>query len=307
MAYEIPNYDEYVKKAVKWAKEHHKSYIGQKRVKKLFPELGFAATLRVSATASYLLRNNMSPDGNDPKYIRQTKVISNNRGPIDLKVGILADTHIGSKAAMLDELHEFYDIAKSEGVKIFLHAGDVVDGNKVYKGQEYEQNAISFDEQLELAAERYPQDKHIKTYFIMGNHDYSFYQNQGVDFGRHLSSRRPDLIYLGAHSAEVEIDGIKFFLWHGAKGRAYAISYRLQKRIEEFPGDSKPHILIAGHYHQLGYIKYRDIHAFHAGSFQWETALSERLGVQPQIGGWILHIQGNDGKIEKLDLRLITF
>ena len=66
-----------------------------------------------------------------------------------IKFGVISDTHIGSKYGDLVHLKEFYKTAKESGAKFVLHAGDIVDGEGVYRGQDYEIYAHGFDEQLQ--------------------------------------------------------------------------------------------------------------------------------------------------------------
>ena len=56
------------------------------------------------------------------------------------KIGIVADSHLGSTCQQITLLHEAYKIMKGAGVRRVLHAGDLVEGNgKQFKFKERNQ------------------------------------------------------------------------------------------------------------------------------------------------------------------------
>lgn len=69
---------------------------------------------------------------------RAPQVIESNSVTSKFKFAVVSDTHIGSKLARLDELHTFYDICREKKIKDIIHAGDIVDGNKMFFGHEAE-------------------------------------------------------------------------------------------------------------------------------------------------------------------------
>ena len=127
-------------------------------------------------------------------------------------------------------------------------------------------------------------------------HDLSWWKRSGVDIGVLISAKRKDMVYLGQYSGEVVLSGIRIRLIHPDGGGAYAISYKMQKLIEQIPSGRKPHIFIAGHYHTALYFFYRNIHAFQAGCFEGQTTFLLRKGLNPAIGGWIIDVETNKDK-----------
>jgi hypothetical protein len=98
--------------------------------------------------------------------------------------------------------------------------------------------------------------------------------------------------YLGDYLAYVHIDGIKVALMHGAGGVAYSRSYKLQKIIEQFAPEHKPHMLFVGHWHVQNHIPaFRNVEGFMMGAFQSSTPFLTRLGLTPNIGGIIIEIR----------------
>jgi len=211
------------------------------------------------------------------------------------KIGIIADTHIGSTCQQITFLHEAYKIMKVEGVKKVLHAGDLTEGNgKQFKGQMYEMFLHGADSMVDYIIKNYPQIKGITTYIIGGSHDYSFYKEDGTDVIKRIAEKRPDIKYLGMFGAFLQLGRISTYLMHGSGGVAYARSYRMQKIIEQFPPEKKPHILFLGHYHVECHLPtYRNVAGFQLPCFQTQTNYLMAKGLFPEIGFLILEITPN--------------
>lgn len=225
------------------------------------------------------------------------RIIKSHSDSNTLIFAVVSDTHFCSTEERVNELHTFYNLCVEKGIKTFVHAGDIVAGWGIYRGQENEVHTFGAQNQAEYVIKHYPKIKDVKTYFCTGNHDLSWWIRSGIDVGEIIAHERPDMIYLGQYAGELEINGIKISLLHPDKGGAYAISYNLQKIVEQIPSGRKPHILIAGHYHTSLYFFYRLIHCFQAGCFEGQTSFLLRKGINPVIGGWIVKVNiANDKK-----------
>jgi hypothetical protein len=144
---------------------------------------------------------------------------------------------------------------------------------------------------VKYAVEAYPKVPRITTYVIGGSHDYSYYKDVGMDILKEIASKRPDIKYLGTSGANINLGGLKIYLMHGEGGVAYARSYRIQKIIEQFPADTKPHILLLGHYHVTCELPwYRNVAAFQLPCFQAQTQYLKAKGLNPDIGYLILEV-----------------
>lgn len=99
------------------------------------------------------------------------------------KVIIISDTHLGGIYGNYDLVYDVYDFALKSGIKYILHAGDIIEG---YANDKIE-SPIAYDQVRELQ-EKYPKTDEIKTYYILGNHDYmSMVSNQkNVIYEPHL-------------------------------------------------------------------------------------------------------------------------
>lgn len=223
------------------------------------------------------------------------KVLKQNISDKVFTFGVVSDTHLCSTHEKLNELWTFYEICRKEGIKTIVHCGDLIAGWGIYKGQENEVHTFGVDNQVEYVIKHYPKVEGITTYFITGNHCLSWLERSGVDIGVLVEKARDDMVYLGQYQGDVDMRGVIVRLFHGG-GNAYAISYKLQKVLEQIPSGDKPHIFISGHYHTSLYFFYRLIHAFQAGCFESQTLYLIRKGINPTIGGWTIKVRVGEDK-----------
>ncbi len=157
-----------------------------------------------------------------------------------IRFGLLSDTQLGSRYENLDLLQDAYGIFRREGIRIVYHSGDLIDGEKMYRGHEYELHTHGADAQVQYCVDNYPEQEGIETYFILGNHDASFWQNAGIDIGWQIDQKRADMHYIGMDEADVTLSSdsgdIILRLYHPRKGTAYAVSYQIQKYMESLTG-----------------------------------------------------------------------
>lgn len=218
------------------------------------------------------------------------KVLTRYFSDKEFKFGVVSDTHLCSIHEKLDELHTFYAICKKVGCEFILHAGDMVEGSgRIYRGQLSEINVYGALRQAEYAVKNYPSG--MTTYFIAGNHDMSFFNENGVDVCKIISEKRKDLIYLGQYQADIILGGVKFRLMHHDKAPAYALSYPGQKIAEQIASGDKPHILLLGHLHSAFSFWYRLMNILSCGAFQGQTPFLMRKGINPAVGGWICTVR----------------
>lgn len=228
------------------------------------------------------------------------------RGEV-VKIGVVSDTHLCSRHQQLTHLKTIYRRFKEEGIQIVLHAGDLVEGIRMYRGWELEVLHHGADEQAAYAYREYPREEGITTYLIAGNHDGSFVTNAGVNVVQRVCEARRDMVFLGNYGAYLDLPGgMRAYLHHGAGGVAYSRSYKIQRAVENFSPGEKPKLYISGHYHiAVTLPDYRNCFAMHPGAFQSQTEFLRRLGVAPDVGGWILEYRTNPGA-ERFDLAEIT-
>jgi hypothetical protein len=209
------------------------------------------------------------------------------------RCAVVCCTHFGSKDQQLTHLREFVTYAESIGVEDFWHAGDAVNGSDhMHLDMPYQNFKHGSSAQANYMAEVLPKPKSGRWLYILGNHEESFIKGDGFDVGDHVAERRPDLEYLGRRAASVQIGPIRMYIMHGGGGNAYARSYKLQKRIEQFSDETRPHVLLMGNYHTACHLpQYQNCEGFLLGCFQRQTPFEKGLGLNPVIGGLILEME----------------
>lgn len=220
-----------------------------------------------------------------------------------VKIGVVGDTHLSSLYANLDLLQAAYRVFKRESVDAVYVPGDLSDGEKMYKGHEYELYAHGHDAQCKEIVERWPCHKDLTTYFITGNHDHAFWRNAGVNIGKSIAEKRDDLIYLGMDQQDIKLGSLTMRLVHPARGTAYAISYHPQKYIESLTGGKKPHIVLMGHYHKQEDIFYRNVQLFQTGTTQSQTPYMARNNLAAIMGFWVIDIHQNERGLGSIQQR----
>lgn len=218
--------------------------------------------------------------------------------------GVVSDTHLCSTHHAGDELELAYDMFEREGVTDVLHAGDLVSGRGIFRGQEQEVVAFTLDDQVEYAVTHYPSRDGIRTRLIGGNHDLEGDAAKvGFDLAAAVSARRDDLDYLGPFSAWLGVgDDPETAPWvhllHGRGGMSYAYSYKAQKLVDGYPAGRKPSLLICGHWHVRGAFEARSVEVLFPGCFEWQSRFMQRLGLQPAVGFHLLELRfGDDGSL----------
>lgn len=211
-----------------------------------------------------------------------------------IKFAVFGDTQIGSLYSCPENCEAFLSRAADEGCRLALHTGDVLDGWKVYRGQEFELADIGMEKQLDrLAKLKTPEGLSVK--FITGNHDLSFKSLAGAEMGK-LIEERTGWKHIGDESAIARLqtaEGAKYDvgLYHLGGGTAYAVSYKIQKHIESLEGGRKPQMALYGHFHKADWLPaYRNVSAMQTGAFQWQTPFMQRMASASHVGGWIISV-----------------
>jgi len=217
-----------------------------------------------------------------------------------VRFGIVSDTHLGHKHQQLTHLRSFYEMAREWGAEFMLHGGDAVDGQNMHRDQQFELFRHGVDAQAKYAIENLPvlrnkRGKALPTYMIGGNHDGSGWNDVGANVLGQVADNRDDITFLGAPTAVFRHGPLRIMLMHPDGGVSYARSYKLQKIVEGFEADSKPHLLLCGHWHVAAHIpNLRGVEAFAVPCFQSQTAFLRRKGLQPVVGGVLFEAEYNE-------------
>jgi hypothetical protein len=221
-----------------------------------------------------------------------------------VRLGLVADTHLGCQEARLDVLHAQYDLFEREGIRHVLHAGNLVDGfiPKINAASVF---VLTPDDQAQYAIDNYPARRGIVTHFITGDDHEGWWIKQGLNWGvllKHMANAqgRADLDYIGHVEADVEIKCphakknpiIK--VQHPGGGSCYARSYAPQRTVESFTGGEKPDILIQGHYHVSGYWNERNVHTITLPGMEDQTIFARKKRLRMEVGAALLEFKVNE-------------
>jgi predicted phosphodiesterase len=210
------------------------------------------------------------------------------------KFGYVTDTHLGSLYADKALLDYAYDVFEKEGAQTVYHSGDLVDGQKMFRGQEYELEVVGSDAQVALVCDVYPKKPGITTYFITGNHDRSFWKDGGNDIGYKIAKERKDMVYLGHQESDIGIGSgdaqATIRLFHPDGGSAYAISYISQRYIAELPSGTKPDLCLLGHFHKAEKLFYRGVCVIQGGTLQNQTPYMRGKKISAAMGFWLVEV-----------------
>lgn len=272
---------------------------------------------RVTRYLELLQRNNGIAPVNRETFLQESNIFEANSVDLDIEpnkqitFGLIGDTHFNSKYVQLTYLNDFYDICTSQGITDVYHVGDVDEGEQMRPGHAYENYRQGADDHISEIVKNYPYREGITTHFITGNHDASFRKSCGLDIGKQITTKRPDMNYLGRDVANINITNkITMQLRHPWLGSAYALSYRPQKIVESMEAAclDKPDILCIGHYHKIEYLFYHGVHVFQTGCFQSATPFITGKGISVSMGGWIVTVEtDSEGNLKTITPKAVVY
>ncbi len=194
------------------------------------------ATLGRSGELLYLGNDSVSLDPEDFKIPIKDK---------EIKIGIIADTILGSKYQQMSALYKAFQIAEYENVDFMIHLG-------VTAGMPTPRNSDDFFlltpwQQVDYVVRNYPKSKKFKTRFISGFHDMQW-RKKGINILSEICKKRFDLVYRGDYQSDfllrrVSEEGKQWpilkAVHHGGNNTPYAKSYSLQGYAENLTQDVK--------------------------------------------------------------------
>jgi len=224
------------------------------------------------------------------------------------RFGVVSDTHLCSRYQQLSALWDFYRLCKRRKIEVVFHCGDLTDGEKIYRGHEYELFVHGADGQTDYTVAHYPRIEGIRTEVIAGNHDCSFLATAGYNVAAAICRQREDMTYLGDYLAFVDVENIRIALMHGHGGVAYARSYKVQRICEQLSPEHKPNLLLLGHFHVPNITPgYRNIEAVQMSCFQAQTPYEATRGLMPWIAGLIVELRTDEGGLAAITYEWIPF
>lgn len=235
----------------------------------------------------------------------------------EARIGIVSDSHFGSLWERLDLVKKAYTIMHRQGIKTVLHAGDLMEGTGMRKGHEFELALVGSDKQEAHVRDEWPEYKGMKTHFILGRHDLSFYKNTGHNPGEAI--QRDDLRFLREQSIsrhgvvarfplKISRTTVNIEMVHPGKGTAYALSYHPQKYVESLSGGQKPHIVIMGHYHKMLFLpQYRNVDVIQPGCLQSQTDWMKEMNLAAMLGFCVLTVRATKVGLASVGMEFTHF
>ena len=246
---------------------------------------------------------NLLKQASRPEKVRKT--YDHFYGSRSAKVGVIADTHIGSKFFNEELFMNAVKTFNREKVDAIYHCGDVIEGMSNRDGHIYELKTLGVSAQMKEASEVLSELRQ-PLYFITGNHDEwsAKKSNQGVMVGPTLESMIKDSKFLGEYYADVKLaPNVTMRLTHDGNS-AYALSYSGQKKINGLSGGDKPEIIANGHLHKALHMFYRNIQYVEAATFQEQTPFMKMKGSPAMPGYYVFDIGYNKRGINKFNAKL---
>lgn len=235
-----------------------------------------------------------------------------------ISLGVLSDTHCGSKLEQPSLVKRFYEEGKERNVDEFLHMGDMNDGHYSPKrpAHIYDLHALGFTEQAKNVVNNYPcvrreNGEIIPTYFIGGSHDMTHILNGGADIGDYIDERREDMHFLGYNQAIHNVGknkNVAIKMQHPGGGVAKAHSYKSQEGINKIESGEKPKLLLQGHYHKSYYMFYRNIHTFLVPCMCAQSEFMKMNDIINTVGGYFIDLYvNNKGEIQYISFDEVLY
>lgn len=146
--------------------------------------------------------------------------------PRRCKIGIISDTHIGSKFFDYETFEKSIKTFDREKVEAIYHAGDVIEGMSNRDGHIYELETIGTSAQINQCVDLLNQYKQ-PLFFIIGNHmEWAKNKaNQGIELGPMLESKLKNGKYIGDYEADINLaPDVNMRLTHDGNS-AYALCF----------------------------------------------------------------------------------
>lgn len=245
----------------------------------------------------YLICNNHPDMSREYNYYFKEDVNSKT------KIAFISDTRFGSKSEQISILYDMYKKFHDEGVSKVFILGNLIEGKYTGKTlREFGKSLITNDayDQANHFIEFFPKQDGIKTYFITGKLDHSFYKE--LNIGEYIANKRNDLIYLGPKSCNVYFNNISFHLEQLKNGDAYTISYPEHKYARSMTDSEKyDAVFLSGGLNFQYFPQIRDTEIFSIPSVTDRTPKMISENKSNTLGTFIFEIEyTKNGKLKSL-------
>lgn len=170
--------------------------------------------LKSLSNKGYEIEKEFSSDGSIKLFGKSTCEVK----PLELKLQsdrlkllAISDTHYGSNFERADLVDKTMRFATLSGYHIVIHGGDFIEG--LNHNDPTKTRYKSAASQAKYALKRYPYDRNITHFMILGNHDKSGLKEEAFNVGKLIESERTDIIPLGYGNGTIKVanDGIGLY------------------------------------------------------------------------------------------------
>ena len=106
---------------------------------------------------------------------------------------VISDMHIGNIKSDMNLLYKVYEYASKNDIKTILNCGDNIEGDYTHEAL----NLKNVYSQIDYFVKKYPYDKTIMNYIILGNHDHHSLTSDGLDIAERIKKARYDIVPIG--------------------------------------------------------------------------------------------------------------
>lgn len=226
------------------------------------------------------------------------ELILGKRKPGRYRVGIMTDTHFGSRWCDVAAVRSFLLSARKAGCQIIVCTGDLVDGNASVLLPD--QISSSLEYQMAAATKVLSEFKDMNFTYIAGNHCGKFSSSMGMEVGliiqSHMRKEGIKIHYRGAGRGSATIHGARweFAHPHGGASTRNAVRRVLNGWSEAL--DVPCDIVAMGHFHKYATVNVypENIYGVAGGCFQTKgSEFSNRIANAWDVGGTIVSYQVN--------------
>lgn len=238
--------------------------------------------------------------------------------PKTIKILEMSDIHCGCKTFAEESLRKYLERAVKNNVDFVHIAGDLFDGNGVYRGHSRNLRYHTAEEQVEKL---YSILCEYDLWYIatIGNHDESFCNGGGVNPVRLLEKRMAEsgkrFTYLNAFEGNVVHAGVVFRLIHLKGQMSKSKSYAPQRYLGNVLRSNFNNVILggreynirsitAGHFHVQYSLNLAGIFSVMPGNFQYDADYTKRMGITGTTGAAFVTVTIQDEKIIEYELEI---
>lgn len=176
-------------------------------------------------------------------YNIKNKIIELSNNEVNLKMPntikefrciVISDGHKGNIASDDRYLNEVYEYAIKNNIHIVLICGDMIEG--IHSSDR--KDIHDMYEQIEEFIDKYPYDKSIMNFGILGNHEHHFLRFDGIDVMKTIMNSRYDIVLVGYGNGIVRL-----------KNDSILLKHNLGNKSEEIENEAK--LVLSGHGHMM--------------------------------------------------------